>query len=111
MSRILQFFKSIFRSESRSIVASEVAVQDFSRFAASDRVLIRSKKGPKISPPLCEGLQDRGYGTKGAYEHSDIIGKSIHNLVIKTKRDEELIVSQPTFDEYVSLSPRKVTPI
>lgn len=111
MSRIVQFFKTIFRSESRPITPSEVAVRDFSRFAANDRVLIRSKKGPKISPPLCEGVQDRGYGTQGAYEHSDIIGKSIHNLSIKTKRHEELIVTQPTFDEYVSLSPRKVTPI
>ena len=111
MSRILQFFKSIFRSESRSITASEVVVQDFSRFAASDRVLIRSKKGPKISPPLVEGLHHRGYGTKGEYEHGDIIGKSIHNLIIKTNKDEELLVTQPTFEEYVSLSPRKVTPI
>lgn len=106
MSKVLSFFRSLLGSRTLPVASqSPTPFRDFTRFAEGDRVLIN---GVKLLEPL-----QRGKTTEWKYNipHDEIIGKSAGRLKILSPKGNALTVEQPTFGQFVSLSPRHVTPI
>jgi len=87
-------------------VLRQTTVRLFTHYTEGDRVLIAGKK---LSNPLRPG------GTinvaKGQIQHDDILGKPLTRLRVTSNRGQASTVTYPTFDEYVSNTPRVVTPV
>lgn len=76
-------------------------------FTEGDRVLVHGRKSV-LSRPLKKN--DKTDLPFGAVAHNDIIGKSSRDTV-QTNTGHGCRVTLPTLEEYVSLTPRKVTPV
>ncbi|RMZ87782.1 hypothetical protein DV736_g4986, partial [Chaetothyriales sp. CBS 134916] len=85
---------------------SAAPVRDFARFAEGDRVLINDVK---LLDPLKQGKTTEW--KYGHINHDSIIGAPAHSLNILSSRGVTLRVNHPTLEQFVSLSPRHVTPI
>ncbi|RMD41587.1 hypothetical protein DV735_g3537, partial [Chaetothyriales sp. CBS 134920] len=82
-------------------------LRDFGRFAEGDRVLINDIK---LLEPLKQGRTTEW--KYGHIDHDSIIGASARSrLKILSSRGVTLTVNHPTLEQFVSLSPRHVTPI
>ncbi|KAK1149280.1 hypothetical protein N8T08_006502 [Aspergillus melleus] len=80
---------------------------DFSRFREGDRVILHGKT-PILTKPLQKNHKTdlpRGY-----LPHESIIGQKARSRV-QAHKGTDYRVTHPTFEEYVSLTPRLVTPI
>ena len=86
-------------------VKPESHLRDFTRFAAGERVLVN---GEKLLEPLKPGKTTEW---KHNVRHDDIIGQPVGRLKISSPKGARVTVEQPTLDQFVSLSPRHVTPI
>ncbi|KZF25020.1 S-adenosyl-L-methionine-dependent methyltransferase [Xylona heveae TC161] len=82
------------------------------RVTENDTVLLRRKDdlnaGPIFTGPLTRGKKVQSH--TGNIGHDEIIGKEIRD-VVRTSRGKEYRIYQPTLAEYVTLTPRIVTPI
>ena len=107
MSKIANFFRSLLGPSkiTRGSAQPSLSFRDFTRFAEGDRVLIN---GVKLLEPLKGG---RTTEWKHNIIHDSIIGQSACRLKISSPKGVPLTVEQPSFDQFVSLSPRHVTPI
>ena len=79
---------------------------DLSRFREGERVLV---DGRRLSGPLKRN--DRHDTPKGFIAHNDIIGQAAVRSMFRTNAGFHFEVARPTLDEYVALTPRKVTPV
>ncbi|KAI9376004.1 S-adenosyl-L-methionine-dependent methyltransferase [Aspergillus egyptiacus] len=80
---------------------------DFSVFQEGDRVVVHGK------PPLLTKPLQRGKKTdlrRGKLEHDKVIGRRVRD-VVQARKGPEHRLTLPTLDEYVSMTPRLVTPI
>ena len=102
MASIGRFFQRIFGASKRT---AHPIGPDLSRFAEGDRVLI---DGKKLTGPL-QHKHSTNLQT-GLLRYDDIIGKSLPSYV-STHKDHKHQITLPTLDEYISLTPRKVTPV
>jgi len=77
-----------------------------------DVVLLRRKGNDAASPILTKPLRSVGKipTPRGFIETARIIGKGVRDIV-STNKDVEYRIHQPTLAEYVTLSPRLVTPV
>ncbi|KIW47487.1 uncharacterized protein PV06_00181 [Exophiala oligosperma] len=80
-------------------------IRDLAKFAEGERVLV---DGLKLSAPL----QKNGSSNykNGLLPHNDIIGKPLSSFYIRGPKGIYKI-DAPTLDDYVSLTPRLVTPV
>ena len=76
-------------------------------------MLLRSKLKSSSKPILSKPLRsDHSIEThRGAIRHSNIIGTSPRDVVATTKDKADFRVHDPTLAEYVSFTPRLVTPV
>ncbi|CAG8699729.1 24158_t:CDS:2, partial [Dentiscutata erythropus] len=85
-----------------------------SRFEEGDMVLLRdTQKRIKSSRVFLIGPLKIGNKKEipgGILDHSNIIGKSVRDIV-KTNKDKSYTIHFPTLDEYVVMIPRLMTPI
>ncbi|KAF7116661.1 hypothetical protein CNMCM5793_005153 [Aspergillus hiratsukae] len=72
-----------------------------------DRVVVHGKT-PSLTKPLRRGQKTDV--RRGVLEHDSIIGQRVRDLV-KAQKGPDYRLSLPTLDEYVSMTPRLVTPI
>lgn len=80
--------------------------RDLTRFAEGDRVLI---DGAKLTFPLQKNAKfDLG---KGNLQFNDVIGKSVTSAFVRSSKGSLHKVELPTLEEYVTLTPRLVTPV
>ncbi|KAJ6014460.1 hypothetical protein N7540_009051 [Penicillium herquei] len=80
---------------------------DFSIFQEGDRVVLHTKQ-PTLTKPLKKGGKTNL--RRGNLEHDRVIGSRAWDAV-QTQKGPELRLSLPTLEEYVTLTPRHVTPI
>ncbi|GFF22881.1 hypothetical protein IFM58399_00082 [Aspergillus lentulus] len=80
---------------------------NFSYFREGDRVVVHGKT-PSLTKPLRRGQKTDV--RRGVLEHDSIIGQRVRDLV-KAHKGPDYRLSLPTLDEYVSMTPRLVTPI
>ncbi|RHZ68495.1 tRNA (adenine-N(1)-)-methyltransferase [Aspergillus thermomutatus] len=80
---------------------------NFSFFREGDRVVVHGKT-PSLTKPLRRGQKTDV--RRGVLEHDSIIGQRVRDLV-KAHKGPDYRLSLPTLDEYVSMTPRLVTPI
>ncbi|KAF3491835.1 tRNA (adenine-N(1)-)-methyltransferase [Arthroderma uncinatum] len=74
-----------------------------------DRVILTTTKASSLTKPLAK---DSKTDVRGGYiEHNNIIGKSARDVVQTHNARASFRITQPTLEEYVSLTPRLVTPI
>ncbi|KAL3476385.1 S-adenosyl-L-methionine-dependent methyltransferase [Aspergillus californicus] len=110
MARLLKQFRSLLGSNQSSSPATRFARSidtDFSFFREGDRVLIHGKV-PLLSKPLRKG--GKSDVRRGKLEHDQIIGRRVRDLV-EAHKGPEYRLTLPTLEDYVSLTPRLVTPI
>lgn len=65
--------------------------------------------GKRLTGPLKQN--ERHNVRDGFIAHGDIIGGSSKRHQVSTNTGARYEVSYPSFEEYVSLAPRKVTPV
>ncbi|PLN76391.1 S-adenosyl-L-methionine-dependent methyltransferase [Aspergillus taichungensis] len=80
---------------------------NFSYFQPGDRVVIH-QKNPKLTKPLKSG--DKTDLPRGYITHDSIIGHGVRER-FRAHKGADHRVTHPTLEEYVTLTPRKVTPI
>ncbi|PLB38769.1 tRNA (adenine-N(1)-)-methyltransferase [Aspergillus candidus] len=80
---------------------------NFSYFQPGDRVVIHHKN-PKLTKPLKSG--DKTDLPRGYLTHDSIIGHGVRER-FRAHKGIDHRVTHPTLEEYVTLTPRKVTPI
>ncbi|GFF41227.1 hypothetical protein IFM46972_06473 [Aspergillus udagawae] len=80
---------------------------NFSYFREGDRVVVHGKT-PSLTKPLRRGQKTDV--RRGVLQHDSIIGQRVRDLV-KAHKGPDYRLSLPTLDEYVSMTPRLVTPI
>ncbi|EAW10700.1 tRNA (adenine-N(1)-)-methyltransferase [Aspergillus clavatus NRRL 1] len=80
---------------------------NFSFFQEGDRVIVHGKT-PSLTKPLRRGQKTDV--RRGTLEHNSIIGQRVRDQV-KAHKGPDYRLSLPTLDEYVSMTPRLVTPI
>ncbi|PKY07309.1 S-adenosyl-L-methionine-dependent methyltransferase [Aspergillus campestris IBT 28561] len=80
---------------------------NFSYFQPGDRVVIHHKN-PKLTKPLKSG--DKTDLPRGHLTHDSIIGHGVRER-FRAHKGIDHRVTHPTLEEYVTLTPRKVTPI
>ncbi|KAJ6099724.1 hypothetical protein N7467_001259 [Penicillium canescens] len=80
---------------------------DFSVFREGDRVVLHGKQ-PSLSKPLKKG--DKLQSHRGSVDHNSILNKRVWDTV-QSSKGASIRVSLPTLEEYVTLTPRLVTPI
>ncbi|KAL1958199.1 hypothetical protein VTO42DRAFT_5054 [Malbranchea cinnamomea] len=105
---------SIFASIRRIVTGSKVSRAygrsidtNFSIFQEGDRVVIHGKN-PILSKPLQRGKKITT--PRGHIDHDDIIGRSTRDFV-RPHKGPHYRISYPTLEEYVTLTPRLVTPV
>ena len=78
----------------------------------NDIVLLRRKGSDDTKPILTKCLRPAGKieTHRGTIDHSSLIGKEIRNVVYTTK-GVGYRIHQPSLAEYVTFSPRMVTPV
>ncbi|KIW65064.1 hypothetical protein PV04_07350 [Phialophora macrospora] len=82
------------------------AARDVTRFAEGDRVLV---DGLKLSFPLARNAR---FGlSKGELQFNDIIGKPVTSTYVRSSKGSLHRVELPSLEEYVTLTPRLVTPV
>lgn len=74
-----------------------------------DRALLRYKETAFLTRPLQPGDTNTA-ADHGQISHDHIIGKQVRDLVT-TSKGVKLRVHLPTLEEYVTLTPRIVTPV
>lgn len=71
--------------------------------------------GTKLFPPLHKNqksnVRHRKAGQTTTLAHNDIIGRSIASLYLRADGDSVHKIEYPNLDQYVSLTPRLVTPV
>ncbi|OJJ49322.1 hypothetical protein ASPZODRAFT_60146 [Penicilliopsis zonata CBS 506.65] len=80
---------------------------DFSVFQEGDRVFIQGKS-PTLTKPLARGQKTDL--RQGKLYHDQIIGRKVRESV-QAHKGPEYRLSLPTLEEYITLTPRLVTPI
>ncbi|KAL4910610.1 S-adenosyl-L-methionine-dependent methyltransferase [Aspergillus multicolor] len=123
MARLLRSLRNIFgESSSSSPAIAPPAIPralprsprsiapDFSRFQEGDRLIINNvkKRQPQLTAPLRRGHKIDT--PKGKLDPEHIIGRGPREIV-PTNKGTKFIVTLPTLEQYVSLTPRHVTPI
>jgi hypothetical protein len=93
---------------------SPPSVRDHAFFAEGDRVVFRDGSDKaRMSRPL--RIDGKTEVFKGHLDHNDILRKPLARLwVPKHEGDrvsQRMRVSYPSLEEYISLTPRKVTPV
>lgn len=75
-------------------------------------MVLRLKNNPENTPFFTKPLTKDGFTTNcwGKFQHSSLIGKESREDLV-TSSGHRLRVYQPTLEEYVTLSPRLVTPV
>ncbi|RMZ83464.1 hypothetical protein DV737_g1610, partial [Chaetothyriales sp. CBS 132003] len=99
-------FVRSFVGAAKAAFSSAGPVRDFARFAEGDRVLINDVK---LLDPLKQGKTTEW--KHGHISHDSIIGAPARRFKILSSRGVALTVNHPTLEQFVSLSPRHVTPI
>ncbi|KAJ5281177.1 hypothetical protein N7478_006549 [Penicillium angulare] len=89
------------------LVRSRSINADFSVFQEGDRVLLNTKQ-PALTKPLKKGGKTNL--RKGHLAHDLVIGNRVWDAV-QAHKGPEVRLSLPTLEEYVTLTPRHVTPI
>ncbi|KAI9692187.1 MAG: hypothetical protein M1822_006417 [Bathelium mastoideum] len=96
-----------------SCLLTSSALYTFQAFEAlGDIVLLRPKLKPSTRPLLTKPLRKDVpiYTSKGVISQSQIIGARVRD-VIRSHTQNDFRIHEPTLAEYVSLTPRIVTPI
>ncbi|KKY25002.1 putative trna (adenine-n)-methyltransferase [Phaeomoniella chlamydospora] len=104
MARFSSFLRSLFGISKSTSIARSVQSQLF----AGDRIFVRTKRKEVLSAPLQKNNKTDLALTSIA--HNDIIGQ-LPGTPIRAKNDGLFRISHPSLEQYVALTPRKVTPI
>ncbi|EHY59533.1 hypothetical protein HRR83_001189 [Exophiala dermatitidis] len=93
---------------SRKDAVADRVVKDFTRFAEGDRALI---DGARLSAPLQRN--SKSDFQRGALLHNDILGKPLVPFYAPARSGKGGLykIEYPSLDQYVSLTPRLVTPV
>ncbi len=77
-----------------------------------DIVLLKRRGVDDAKPILTKALQStsRIHTHRGSIDHASLIGKEVRDVVY-TSKGVAYRIYQPTLAEYVTLSPRMVTPV
>ncbi|EXJ56583.1 hypothetical protein A1O7_06927 [Cladophialophora yegresii CBS 114405] len=108
LTRLLEFSRPRHRSgtPATKLFHNVAAARDVTRFAEGDRVLI---DGSKLTFPLARNARfDLG---KGQLQLNDIIGKPVTSAYIRSSKGSLHRVELPSLEDYVTLTPRLVTPV
>lgn len=126
MSSLVQYIRGLFRRSTPSTVVAfskNTPTVNLARFAGElsrpllsacnltveiegDRLLV---DGKRLTAPLQHG--QRHVTAMGFIQHNDIIGRADVRSMFMSNTDSRHEISYPSLDEYVSLTPRKVTPV
>ncbi|OAP63913.1 hypothetical protein AYL99_03140 [Fonsecaea erecta] len=87
-------------------VLQNAIVRDLTRFAEGDRVLV---DGSKLTFPLQQNAKFEL--SKGQIPLNDIIGKPVTSTYVRSSRGALHKVELPSLEDYVTLTPRLVTPV
>ncbi|KAB8236227.1 tRNA (adenine-N(1)-)-methyltransferase [Aspergillus alliaceus] len=109
MARMLQSLRRVLGLSSPSPVPTfrRSIDTDFSVFREGDRAIIHGKT-PSLTKPLRKGQKTdlrRGY-----LQHDTVIGRRVRER-FQAQKGPDYRLTLPSLDEYVSLTPRLVTPI
>ena len=107
LRRVLGFSKpqqSLAKSANK--LFQNATFRDLTRFAEGDRVLV---DGSKLTFPLAKNAKFEL--AKGQLQFNDIIGKPVTSAYIRSSRGSLHKVELPSLEEYVTLTPRLVTPV
>ena len=114
MSRAFQSTRKLFAPQQAAAVArtppvvpSRPRFRDHTRYAENDRVFIEGSH--MLSRLLRADTRDTIDG--GTFSHNDIIGKPLGPLAVRLSTNRHVRVTYPTLDEYISKTPRLVTPV
>ncbi|EZF33901.1 hypothetical protein H109_00748 [Trichophyton interdigitale MR816] len=110
MASVANLSRRLFTT-SRSPLLSHARPIDtnFGIFQEGDRVILNTTKGVTLTKPL---KKDQKIDVRGGYiEHNHIIGKGARDIVRTHNGRGDFRITQPTLDEYVSLTRRLVTPV
>ncbi|KAI9838526.1 MAG: hypothetical protein M1819_004834 [Sarea resinae] len=111
MSTRPRLLRQLHRQRCRSC-RRQYSINNSTTVAENDIVLLRRKNDASATPILTKPLQRGGkiHSHTGVLEHDAIIGKQIRDIV-ETNRDKAYRIHQPTLSDYVTLTPRIVTPV
>ncbi|KAJ5217210.1 hypothetical protein N7468_010218 [Penicillium chermesinum] len=114
MARLLRSLQRVLGLGASGVPAAPAAVSrsrsidtDFTIFREGDRAVLHTKN-PSLTKPLKHGGKTNL--RRGHLEHSRIIGSRVWDAV-QAHKGPDTRLSLPTLDEYVTLTPRYVTPI
>ncbi|KAL4881603.1 S-adenosyl-L-methionine-dependent methyltransferase [Aspergillus karnatakaensis] len=125
MARLLRSLRQIIGLSSPSYSPRPPATRfsasintDFSIFKEGDRALILGKNEKLTGPLQPDGKTVAPDGNGHLLQHKDIIGQRVRNRITTVKAGGKAVnggrkyyLRHPTLEEYVSLTPRFVTPI
>ncbi|KIX01867.1 uncharacterized protein Z518_09594 [Rhinocladiella mackenziei CBS 650.93] len=108
MSAVFRFLRRAFGfSDSLPLkTSSQKSIKDLKLLNEGDRVLI---DGRKLSPPLQRNAKLNFQ--HGELDHNAIIGRPISPFYTRTSTTHLCRIEYPTLEQYVSLTPRLVTPV
>ncbi len=107
LRRVLGFSKAQTPSGKTATTALQNATfRDLTRFAEGDRVLI---DGTKLTFPLSKNAKFEL--SKGQLHFNDVIGKPTRSTFVRTSKGSLHKIELPSLEEYVTLTPRFVTPV
>jgi tRNA A58 N-methylase Trm61 len=118
MSGIARFFQRIlfgastskvpalFKESTETLSRSSTPARDLTKFALGDRLLL---DGTKLLPPLARNLK---LDVPGSWiDSEELLGRKATACYIRSQKGHLHTVQLPSLDQYVSLTPRRVTPI
>ncbi|EXJ78116.1 hypothetical protein A1O3_09277 [Capronia epimyces CBS 606.96] len=109
MSGVFQFLKRAFGFSTRRSskdVLTNVLAKDLTRFAEGDRVLVDDLR---LTAPLQRNSKSEFQ--HGSLFHNDILGKPLSPFFVRSGKGGLYKIDHPSLDQYVSLTPRLVTPV
>ncbi|EXJ88496.1 hypothetical protein A1O1_05426 [Capronia coronata CBS 617.96] len=109
MSGVLQYLRRTFgfsKGRYTKDVLTQVAAKDLTRFAEGDRVLV---DGLRLTAPLQRNTKSEFQ--HGALPHNDVIGNPTSPSYVRSAKGGLYKVEYPSLEQYVSLTPRLVTPV
>ncbi|EEQ28238.1 tRNA (adenine-N(1)-)-methyltransferase [Microsporum canis CBS 113480] len=102
--------RRLFTTSGPSLIGHARSIDtNFRIFQEGDRVILNTTKGVTLTTPLAK---DKRTDVRGGFiEHNNIIGKSVRDVVRTHNARGDFRITQPTLEEYVSLTRRLVTPV
>ncbi|EFQ98655.1 tRNA (adenine-N(1)-)-methyltransferase [Nannizzia gypsea CBS 118893] len=110
MASVIYFSRRLFAASRSPLSSCARSIHtNFGTFQEGDRVILNTTKGVTLTKPL---KKDQKTDVRGGYiEHNHIIGKGARDVVRTHNGRGDFRITQPTLEEYVSLTRRLVTPV